>query len=122
MTAYATPVNPDGSTTTRDTTTTPGGAPGASVTRDRYGNVTDVDLDGADAWAQRQNEQVASSGFDYARTGDPNDLRSPAAPNPPAGPSPAQQQAAQDEADDQAQYEEHTQYGGNDDANDNYAE
>jgi hypothetical protein len=125
---------PQANTTTTDNTHTPGGAPGATVTRDANGYVTNVDLDGADAWQQRQNEKIAQSGFDYARTGNPNDLKQPAAPNPPAGPTPQQQAQAQQEAEDRmdAIEEEETeqcpdnsagdQQHDDGDANDNYAD
>jgi hypothetical protein len=79
---------PDGSTTFNDTEYTPGGAPGAAVTRNSDGVITNVDLDGADAWQQRENEKIAQSGFDAARWDNPSLIRYPAAPNPPAGPVP----------------------------------
>jgi hypothetical protein len=87
MSAFCAPVNPDGSTTSTDDERTPGGAPGATVTRDKNGYVTSVDLDGADAWQQRQNQAIAQSGFDAAKYGDPSLIKTPAAPNPPPGPA-----------------------------------
>ena len=88
MSAHVGQANPDGSSTFADDTTTPGGAPGAAVTRDSQGHITFVDFDGADAWQQRQNEAIAQSGFDAAKYDDPSLIRQPAAPNPPAGPAP----------------------------------
>jgi hypothetical protein len=77
--------NPDGSTSWTDDENTPGGAPGAQVTRDANGVITNVDLDGTEAWQQRQNEAIAQSGFDAAATGNPALIKYPAAPNPPPG-------------------------------------
>jgi polygalacturonase len=70
MSAWASPItnNPDATWTTTDPPTKfdPLSAPGAAVTRDREGTITNVDLDGADAEVDRQNRAAAQSGFDDA--------------------------------------------------------